>query len=151
MKHRIAAGMIVENEGRILMVRHCKPGVYDFWVAPGGGAEPGEDLLATARREVREESGIEAEPLQLAYVEEFFNPTMRECKLWFIGRLTGGRLATHQAEAQREHIVEAAWLHPSEFAGRIIFPHVLVEQYEQDKPGGFAMPRYLGLREMAFY
>ncbi|SUX29680.1 NUDIX hydrolase [Chromobacterium vaccinii] len=34
MKHRIAAGVIVEHEDRILMVRHCKPGAYDFWVAP---------------------------------------------------------------------------------------------------------------------
>lgn len=151
MKHRIAAGMLVEHEGRLLMVRHCKPGVYDFWVAPGGGAELGEDLLDTARREVREESGLEAEPLQLAYVEEFFNPTMRECKLWFIGRLTGGALSTQQAEAQCEHIVEAAWLHPSEFTGRIVFPSVLIEQYWQEKLGGFVTPRYLGLREMAFY
>jgi 8-oxo-dGTP diphosphatase len=38
MKHRIAAGVIVENDNRILLVRHTKHGVYDFWVAPGGGA-----------------------------------------------------------------------------------------------------------------
>ena len=58
MKHRIAAGVIVEDEGRILLVRHSKPGVYDFWVTPGGGAEGTEDLLATAKREVFEECGL---------------------------------------------------------------------------------------------
>ena len=40
---------------------------YDFWVAPGGGAEGTEDLLATAKREVFEESGLHVEPLQLEY------------------------------------------------------------------------------------
>ena len=52
MKQRVAAGVIVEHDGRILLVRHCKPGVYDVWVSPGGGAEGGEDLCAAARREM---------------------------------------------------------------------------------------------------
>ena len=81
MKHRIAAGIIVEHEGRILVVRHRKPGAYDFWVAPGGGAEGAEDLLATARREVFEECGLHVEPLQIAYIEELLNPQTRECKV----------------------------------------------------------------------
>jgi bis(5'-nucleosidyl)-tetraphosphatase len=33
--------------------------VYKYWDCPKGEVEPGEDLLATARREVREETGIE--------------------------------------------------------------------------------------------
>jgi 8-oxo-dGTP diphosphatase len=81
MNHRIAAGIIVENNNRILLVRHKKPGEYDFWVAPGGGAEGSEDLLSAAKREVFEESGLHVEPLQLAYIEEFFNPDTRECKV----------------------------------------------------------------------
>ncbi len=39
MKHRIAAGALVEHEGKFLLVRHHSPGVFDFWVAPGGGAD----------------------------------------------------------------------------------------------------------------
>ena len=151
MNHRIAAGVIVEHEGRILLVRHCKAGAYDFWVAPGGGAQGHEDLLATARREVFEESGLHVEPQQLAYVEEFASPQTRECKLWFIGRVIGGSLGSASAEAAREHIVEAAWLGRSEFAGRTVFPPMLHGAYWQDKQSGFALPRYVGLREMAFY
>ena len=81
MNHRIAAGVIVENEGRILLVRHTKQGAYDFWVAPAGGAEEDEDLMATARREPFEECGLHVEPLQIAYIEEFANPQTRECKV----------------------------------------------------------------------
>ena len=151
MKHRIAAGVIVEHDGRILLVRHCKPDAYDFWVAPGGGAEGGEDLLATARREVFEECGLHVEPLQVAYIEELLNPRTRECKVWFTGRLLGGSLTTASPAAAREHIVEAAWLGRSEFEGRTVFPPMLHTAYWQDKADGFAVPRDVGVRAMAFY
>jgi 8-oxo-dGTP diphosphatase len=151
MKHRIAAGAIVEHEDKVLLVRHLKPGAYDFWAAPGGGAEEGEDLLSTVRREVLEETGLQVEPVQLAYVEEFASPHVRECKLWFIGRYVGGSLSTTHGEATREHIVEAAWLHPKEFEGRIVFPPVLNGPYWDDKKHGASSPKYLGLHAMAFY
>jgi 8-oxo-dGTP diphosphatase len=31
MKHRIAAGVIIEQDGNVLLVRHLKAGAYDFW------------------------------------------------------------------------------------------------------------------------
>jgi 8-oxo-dGTP diphosphatase len=151
MKHRIAAGVIVEHEGRVLLVRHMKAGVYDFWVAPGGGAEGSEDLRATAKREVLEECGLDVEPLEVAYIEELSNPHTRECKIWFTGRLIGGVLDTSAVEAVREHIVDAAWLTPAEFAGKTIFPPMLHTQYWKDKLQRFIFPRYVGLRVMEFY
>lgn len=151
MKHRIAAGVIVEDEGRILLVRHQKAGVYDFWVAPGGGAEGGEDMHGTARREVFEECGLHVEPIKIAYIEEFTNPHTRECKVWFTGRVVGGSLNSSHSEAKREHITEAAWLRRSEFEGKVVFPSMLHAEYWQDKEGGFAYPRYVGLRTMEFY
>jgi len=39
MKHRISVGVIVEQAERLLLVRHLKPGAYDFWVPPGGGVQ----------------------------------------------------------------------------------------------------------------
>ena len=151
MNHRIAAGVIVEEEGRILLVRHTKPGAYDFWVAPGGGAEGTEDLIATASREALEECGLHVEPLLLAYIEEFSNPHTRECKVWFTGRVVGGTINTSRVEATREHITEAAWLSRSEFEGKTVFPPMLHHDYWQDKKNGFALPRYVGLRAMEFY
>lgn len=152
MKHRIAAGVLVEDpQGRLLMVRHHKPGAYDFWVAPGGGAEGMEDLHATARREVFEECGLQVEPLQIAYIEEFASPHTRECKLWFTGRWVGGTLDVSNPLARPEHIVEAAWLARGDFEGKTIFPPVLLGEYWQNRETGFAVPRYLGLKEMSFY
>jgi ADP-ribose pyrophosphatase len=36
----------------------------DSWELPGGGAQPGEDPLAAAQRELREEGGYRAERLE---------------------------------------------------------------------------------------
>ena len=54
----LSAGVVVvrhTQEGwRVLLLR-----VYNYWDCPKGVVEAGEDPLATARREVREETGIE--------------------------------------------------------------------------------------------
>jgi ADP-ribose pyrophosphatase YjhB (NUDIX family) len=47
-------GALVADEGKALFVREG-----DIWLLPGGRLEPGESPKAGARREVREETGIE--------------------------------------------------------------------------------------------
>lgn len=51
------AGAWVTDGDHTLLIRH--EGAPDAWGTPGGGHEPGETLSETARREVREETGIE--------------------------------------------------------------------------------------------
>jgi bis(5'-nucleosidyl)-tetraphosphatase len=54
----LSAGVVVVGQAgeawRVLLLR-----AYNYWDCPKGLVEPGEDPLATARREVREETGIE--------------------------------------------------------------------------------------------
>lgn len=149
-QHRLAAGVIVEDNDRILLVRHRKPGIYDFWVAPGGGVEGVEDLASAARREVLEESGVEVELGRIAYIEEFFLGRTRECKIWFLGRATGGVLNATSPEAQREHIVEAAWFSRAELAERTVYPPVLNSTYWEDRRGGVSLPRYFPPRPIEY-
>ncbi|WP_135825546.1 NUDIX hydrolase [Halorussus ruber] len=47
-----------DEEGRVLLVRHEGD---TAWSDPGGKQEPGESLAAGARRETREETGVEVE------------------------------------------------------------------------------------------
>lgn len=54
-KHVIVVGCLVRNDsGQVLLIRHHKRG----WEIPQGRVEEGEDLLAAARREVLEETGV---------------------------------------------------------------------------------------------
>ena len=151
MKHRISAGALVEQDGRLLLVRHRKPGAYDFWVAPGGGAQDDEALADAARREVREETGLEVQPERLVYVEEFHSPDTRYCKFWFTAALVGGSIDVTGPDATAEHIVEAAWHDEASIRGLQVFPEVLESRYWRDRAAGFGGLQYLGLRAMAFW
>jgi 8-oxo-dGTP pyrophosphatase MutT (NUDIX family) len=46
----------------VLRVSHLPGDGRHIWTAPGGGVRPGEDHAAAARRELREEVGIDLEP-----------------------------------------------------------------------------------------
>lgn len=151
MKQRIAAGAFIVDDERILLVNHRREGRYDFWVPPGGGVVGTESLEAAAAREVREETGLDVEIERLLYIEEFWQPTQREVKFWFTGRPSGGRLSTAAEEAVREHIVGAAFLGRDACADRTLFPDVLRSDFWRDRRDATVAPRYLGLREMAFY
>ncbi len=104
-------------------------GIYDFWVAPGGGVDGNEDLRAAIQREAREECGLEIEPLKIAYVEDLWNADTRICKIWFTGRVIGGELTSSAAGAAAEHIVDARFVSRDEFDGKVVFPEVLRERY----------------------
>lgn len=151
MRHRISAGVLIEDRGRLLLVRHVKPGAYDFWVAPGGGVQGLESLAEAAQREAREETGLEVKAGALAYIEELASPELRCCKFWFTGKVVGGTLSVEAPEAQSEGIIEVAWLSQEELEGVHVFPPVLVGRYWQDRERGFEAPVNLALRRMEFW
>ena len=67
---RAGGGLVVDGDGRVLLVHRPK---YDDWTLPKGKADPGEDDLACALREVEEETGLDCragrELASTAYVD----------------------------------------------------------------------------------
>jgi 8-oxo-dGTP diphosphatase len=55
---RIRVSALLRWQGRILLIRHEKPG-KEYWLLPGGGVNSGESLVDGLRRELAEELGIE--------------------------------------------------------------------------------------------
>ena len=57
----VSCGGVVIHKGKILVLyKNCR-NRYEGWVLPKGTVEPGEDHETTAIREVKEESGADAE------------------------------------------------------------------------------------------
>jgi 8-oxo-dGTP diphosphatase len=66
---RIATLVLLTHGDDVLLLR--RPAGARFagrWNGPGGHVEPGEDVKLAARRELREESGLDVEDLRLAAV-----------------------------------------------------------------------------------
>jgi 8-oxo-dGTP diphosphatase len=54
--------LLCDSAGRVLMFRFVAPDRPPFWCTPGGALDPDESYPAAARRELFEETGIDAEP-----------------------------------------------------------------------------------------
>ena len=59
--HKVAAGVIVEHEGDVLLVRRSMTPRRGMWTFPAGFVEFDEDPADAAVRECREETGLEIE------------------------------------------------------------------------------------------
>ena len=58
----VVAGAITSSDGRLLLAQRSYPvQVAGLWELPGGKVEPGEELAAALRRELREELEIDVE------------------------------------------------------------------------------------------
>jgi 8-oxo-dGTP diphosphatase len=54
--------LLMDPAGRVLLFRFAAADRPPFWATPGGAVDPGESYHAAARRELIEETGIDAEP-----------------------------------------------------------------------------------------
>jgi 8-oxo-dGTP pyrophosphatase MutT (NUDIX family) len=62
-----------DNKGRICFVRHRKNDRL-YWLLPGGGQDPMESALDTAKRELYEELRIKINDLKFLFIRESMNP-----------------------------------------------------------------------------
>ena len=96
---KIAIGAIVGNqEGQILLVQRADSGV---WLYPTGWADVGYSAAEVAVKEVREETGIEVEPVRLVMVLDGLRLGFTQVPLYslvFHLKNVGGTLQAHPLE-----------------------------------------------------
>lgn len=63
-----AVGVVCVRDDAVLLVRRGRPPLLGAWSLPGGRIEWGERAVDAALRELREETGVEAEIVGLAAV-----------------------------------------------------------------------------------
>jgi mutator protein MutT len=94
----LGIGALIFDRGKILLVERGKEPLKGYWSLPGGVLETGETLEQGIIREVREETGLEVEPLQMLEIFERIirdshgAPEYHYVLIDYICRITGGSL-----------------------------------------------------------
>src|ERR1035438_10691783 len=70
----LGVGTLIFEGRNILLVERAKEPLKGYWSIPGGIVEAGEKLEDAVRREVREETGLEIEPLAMFEIFERIMP-----------------------------------------------------------------------------
>jgi ADP-ribose pyrophosphatase YjhB (NUDIX family) len=113
----LAVSAAIFRDGRVLIVRRGRAPAKGLYTLPGGGVELGETLEQAVIREIREETALDIEPLELVGFRQAIahDATGRVERhfviLPFAARYIGGEITLN------EELSEAHWLEPTALAG----------------------------------
>lgn len=126
--------LLVDASGRVLLFRFAPDDRPPFWVTPGGALDPGETHAEAARRELREETGLDQDcGPEIAQREAHFVtldgvPVIAD-ERYYLVRHTGQAIDTGgHTELERRVMREWRWFDPADIPGfgEPIFPEDLV-------------------------
>jgi 8-oxo-dGTP diphosphatase len=122
----VGIGVVALRGDAVLLVRRGRAPRLGEWSLPGGGQRLGEGAEACARRELREEAGIEVGPLLLLAVidaitpgEPGRGPRFHYTIIDYAARWTGG-----EARPGGD-VTEVAWAGPEELPRYALTPEAL--------------------------
>ena len=115
---RCGASAAIFRGTEVLLVERGKGPLRGLWSLPGGHIEPGEAARAAALREVREETGVEAEIAGLLDIHEVLRHddggrlTAHYLLVVFFGRWLGGEPAPGDDAAAARFVPVGGTRHP---------------------------------------
>lgn len=134
--------LLVDGRGRTLLFRFTPDNRPPFWCTPGGALDPGESYPEAARRELREEVGLDLDPgrevaqrlvefltiegVEVTADERWFRVDVDACQVD-----TSGHTAL-----ERRVMTEWRWFGRDELTGwpETIYPHDLADMLAETEP-----------------
>jgi 8-oxo-dGTP diphosphatase len=113
MRPSVGVGVVVVRDGSVLLIRRGQPPNQGQWSIPGGRQEWGETVREAALREVREETGLEVELVDLIGVFDGIGRQPDGTVGWhytlidFVARWTGGEPVAGGDAAHAEFVPRA--------------------------------------------
>ncbi len=110
----VGVGGVVVNEGRVLLVRRGSEPLKGHWTLPGGLLELGEPVTEAVAREVREETGLTVEPMELVELIDRVHREGGRVRYHYViadylCRLTGGTLRAGSDADGARWVERAEW------------------------------------------
>ncbi len=107
--------LVLDGEDRVLLSRRAYEPQAGKWDIPGGFLEEGEEPLDALRRELREEAGVEIEPLELVgiWVDRYGgdDEATATLNLYWTARIVSGK------PTPADDVAELAWFPIDEVPG----------------------------------
>jgi 8-oxo-dGTP diphosphatase len=110
----VGVGAVVVHEGQVLLVRRGREPLKGHWTLPGGVLEIGETLAEGVAREVREETGLEVEIIELVELLDRIHREGERVRYHYaiadyLCRVTGGELHAASDAAAVRWVERAEW------------------------------------------
>ncbi|PKI66439.1 hypothetical protein CRG98_013241 [Punica granatum] len=116
--HRVGIGAVVMNENNEVLVVQEKTGKFQgtgVWKFPTGVVDEGEDICVAAIREVKEETGINSEFVEVLAFRQSHQSFFQKSDLFFVCML---RPLSHDIKMQDVEIEAARWMPFDEYAAQ---------------------------------
>lgn len=125
MKANIRVSGIVFKDGKVILVKHENSYNGVYYLLPGGGLEKDETIEECAKREVKEEIGLDVETESLAYYENVVSKDDQTLHLIFRCSIKGGKIESLDPDKKVKQIV---FLDSEELKKINFFPRKLKER-----------------------
>jgi ADP-ribose pyrophosphatase YjhB (NUDIX family) len=113
----LAVSAAILRDGKVLIVRRARKPALGVYTLPGGVVEAGETLEEAVRREVREETALDIEPVALAgHREVIIRDAQARTERHFVILCFASRWLSGEPQLNDE-LDEARWIDPQELAG----------------------------------